>query len=457
MASQSRTALVEDLMERFPQVPREAVIKEDLLRGGMAFDESALSGTADGSSGDVKPKSYFIFSFDHRTLPELGAAALNRPPEEIVLTGGAYGLRRTVVSVRVNPESPYIVRAGEDGALGLYLDGARIADVGLPPMPDYYRHTLENGKSVMEVAPTIQWGYLVYLTVFRVCQYFGAKEECQYCDINHNWRQHKAAGRPYTGVKPVEEVLEALEIIDRYDTTHASQAYTLTGGSITSHIGGRDEADFYGHYAKAIEERFPGRWIGKVVAQALPRDDVQRFHDYGIRIYHPNFEVWDQRLFELFCPGKERYVGRDEWHRRILESTEVFGARNVIPNFVAGVEMAQPFGFATVNEAIDSTAEGLRFFMSHGVVPRFTTWCPEPTTPLGKANPQGAPLEYHIRLLETYRATLEEYGLASPPGYGPPGPGRAVFSVSSFMDSLPEGTEAAEGTDAPERTGSTLA
>ncbi|MGF1343445.1 radical SAM protein [Streptomyces flavovirens] len=437
-----RTRLVEGLMERYPHVPREAVIKEDLLRGGMAFDESALS---DNEHGDVKPKSYFIFSFDHGTLPELGAAALRRPPEEIVLTGGSYDLRRTVVSVRVNPASPYRVAAGEDGVLGLYLDGVRICDVGLPPMPDYYRHTLDNGKSVMEVAPTIQWGYLVYLTVFRVCQYFGAKEECQYCDINHNWRQHKAAGRPYTGVKDVEEVLEALAIIDRHDTARTTTAYTLTGGAITSHIQGRDEADFYGQYAKAIEERFPGRWIGKVVAQALPKADVQRFHDYGVQIYHPNYEVWDRRLFELYCPGKERYVGRDEWHRRILDSADVFGARNVIPNFVAGVEMAQPFGFTTVDEAIASTTEGLRFFMSNGITPRFTTWCPEPTTPLGRTNPDGAPLEYHIRLLDAYRSTMEEYGLSSPPGYGPAGPGRAVFSVSSFMDSLAPGTPAASG------------
>ncbi|GAA2466415.1 radical SAM protein [Winogradskya humida] len=288
----------------------------------------------------------------------------------------------------------------------------------------------------MEVSPTIQWGYLIYLTAFRVCQYFGAKEECQYCDINHNWRQHKAAGRPYTGVKPVDEILEALEIIDKYDTAKASQAYTLTGGSITSHVGGKTEADFYGQYAQAIEERFPGRWIGKVVAQALPRADVQRFHDYGIRIYHPNYEVWDKKLFELYCPGKERYVGREEWHRRILESAEVFGPRNVIPNFVAGVEMAAPHGFTSVDEAIDSTAEGLQYFMSRGITPRFTTWCPEPTTPLGKANPQGAPLEYHVRLLEVYRATMEANGLSSPPGYGPAGPGNAVFSVSSFMDSL---------------------
>ncbi|HEX5994998.1 MAG TPA: radical SAM protein [Jiangellales bacterium] len=431
---QTRTDLIEDLMGRFPHIPPEAVIKEDLLRGGMAFDDSALT---DNDNGDVKPKSYFIFSFDHRTLPELGTAALRRPPEEIVLTGGPYRLRRTVVSVRVNPDSPYRVKDDGSGALQLFLDDRPIAYVGLPPMPEYYRHRLANGKSVMEVAPTIQWGYLVYLTVFRVCQYFGAKEECQYCDINHNWRQHKAAGRPYTGVKPIDEVLEAMEIIDRYDTAGASRAYTLTGGSITSRVDGLAEADFYGRYAKAIEERFPRRWIGKVVAQALPKDDVQRFHDYGIRIYHPNYEVWDKRLFELYCPGKERYVGREEWHRRILDSADIFGPRNVIPNFVAGVEMAAPFGFATVDEAIDSTAEGLQYFMSRGITPRFTTWCPEPTTPLGRTNPQGAPLEYHIRLLEVYRATMEDNGLSSPPGYGPPGAGKAVFSVSSFMDSLP--------------------
>ncbi|MFF5076238.1 radical SAM protein [Actinoplanes sp. NPDC000266] len=433
----SRTDLVEDLMGRFPHIPREAVIKEDLLRGGLAFDDSALT---DNEGGDVKPKSYFIFSFDHRTLPELGTAALRRPPEEIVLTGGPYGLRRTVVSVRTNPDSPYKVRAGEDGKLQLFLDGKPIADVGVPPMPDYYRHTLANGKQVMEVAPTIQWGYLIYLTAYRLCQYFGATEECQYCDINHNFRQHKAAGRPYTGVKPVEEILEALEIINKYDTAQTSTAYTLTGGSITRQVAGLAEADFYGQYAQAIEERFPGRWIGKVVAQALPRADVQRFKDYGIQIYHPNYEVWDKRLFELYCPGKERYVGRAEWHKRILESAEVFGPRNVIPNFVAGVEMAEPFGFTTVDEAIESTTEGLQYFMSRGITPRFTTWCPEPTTPLGKTNPQGAPLEYHIRLLEAYRATMESNGLSSPPGYGPPGAGNAVFSVSSFMDTLPAET-----------------
>jgi len=430
----TRTGLIEDLMSRFPDIPPEAVLKEDLLRTGIAFDDSALT---DNLDGEVKPKSYFIFSFDQKPLAQLGEAAKRRPPEELALTGGPYALRRTIVSVRVNPASPYRVSRNEAGELQLVLEGRAIADAGLPPMPEYYRHTLANGKTVMETAPTIQWGYLIYLTVLRLCQYFGAKEECGFCDINHNWRQHKREGRPYTGVKPVEDVLEALTIIDRYDTAKASKAYTLTGGSVTSTVDGLAEADFYGRYAQAIEERFPNRWIGKVVAQALPREDVQRYKDYGITIYHPNYEVWDKRLFSLISPGKERYVGREEWHRRIFEAAEVFGPRYVIPNFVAGVEMAKPFGFETVDEAIASTTEGLDYFMSRGITPRFTTWCPEPTTPLGRDNPDGAPLEYHVRLLEAYRDTVGKHGLKPPPGYGVAGAGNAVFSVSSFMDALP--------------------
>src|SRR6059058_5071685 len=114
-----RTALVESLIARYPDIPPEAVLKEDLLRTGMAFDEAALT---DNLDGDVKPKSYFIFSFDQKPLAQLGEAAKRRPPEEIALTGGPYELRRTIVSVRVNPDSPYrIGRRDDAGELRLSL------------------------------------------------------------------------------------------------------------------------------------------------------------------------------------------------------------------------------------------------------------------------------------------------------------------------------------------------
>src|SRR4029077_2806790 len=130
-----RSALVEGLIERHPSVPPEAVVKEDLLRTGIAFGASALSDNLDGG---VKPKSYFIFSFDQKPLAELGEAAVRRPPEELALTGGPHGLRRTIFSGTGNPDSPYRVSLGEGGTLQLSLDGRLMADVLLPPMPEYY-------------------------------------------------------------------------------------------------------------------------------------------------------------------------------------------------------------------------------------------------------------------------------------------------------------------------------
>lgn len=415
-------------MIRFDDLPREVFFKEDLLRLGISLGAAA-------TDGKYQKKSYFIFSFDRTPIGQMQERENLRAPEEIALTGGPYGLRRTVVSVRINPESPYRLERdhSRDGRPVLTLDGEFIADVQFPPEPEYYRRSMRSGKPVSEIAPTIEWGYLIYLTVFRQCQYFGSDQECRFCDINGNFRQQRDAGLPYTTVKSVDEIMEALEIIA--STTNPSKAYTLTGGSVISTLRGKSEGDFYVQYAEAIERRFPGRWIGKAVVQALPREELYKFREAGIRIYHPNYEVWDQRLFALLCPGKQQHVGRQTWIDRILDAREVFGASCVIPNFVAGIEMSKPYGFTAVEDAIHSTGEGLEFFMSQGVTPRFTTWCPEPLSDLGSQDP--APLEYHLRLLQTYRDTLARHRLAPPPGYGPPGAGNAVFSVSSFMDALP--------------------
>lgn len=493
VAPHSRTVVAKDASEHYesvlrvaeahPDLPREAVFKEDLLRLGVHFTRAALR-----HSARFKPKAYFIFSFDMVPLDELGEDAAVHAPEEIALIGGALGFRRTIVSVRLNPASPYRVEAVDD-RLQLFCGTHPVADVKLGPVPEAYRQPLPGGAVMREIAPTIEWGYLIYLTVFRLCQYFGADEECQFCDINENFRQQRRAGRPYNQVKELGDILAALEIIDATErqargerlgessataptaaTTetdptdghaardiHAARdtraareaaaalesgtmvplqptaAYTLTGGSITTQLQGMSEVEFYCRYAEAIESRFPRRWISKMVVQAHEPDDVRRFRDAGVQIYHPNYEVWDERLFGILCPGKQRVIGRDTWVRRILDAAAIMRPHNVIPNFVAGIEMARPHGFDSVESALRSTGEGLEFFMSNGVVPRFTTWCPEPLSVLGRT--QGpAPLEYHVGLLRVWRDTHRRHALRVPPGYGAPGVGHAVFSVSAFMD-----------------------
>ncbi|AYV54486.1 radical SAM protein [Leptospira kmetyi] len=421
----STIPLLEEMERKYKSIPMEAIVKQDILRQGIHFLKEAFE-----VSGEYKTKDYFIFSFDHIPLSELGEGADVKAPEEIKVSGGHFGLLPTVISTRNNPNSPYKVKKSPDGKPSLYLGETFLGNVEFPPLPAWYRHKTKNGKIPGEIAPVIEWGYLIYLTVFRNCQYFGKEEECAYCDINHNYRQQKNAGRPYTGVKDIEDILEVLSWIDEEDKT--AKVYTITGGSVITSLKKKNEIDFYLDYAQAIESRFPGRWMGKIVSQAWEIEDCQKFKDAGIQVYHPNYEVWDKNLFQKICPGKEAYIGRDNWIRRVVDSAEVFGPSYVIPNFVGGVELSKPYGFATVAEAIASTGEGLDFFMSKGIMPRFTAWCPEPYTTLGTQ--AGPPLEYFCELLTVWKATFEKYNLPVPPGYGEPGPGKAVFSVSAFMD-----------------------
>lgn len=421
--------LAELWQQQFADLPFEAVIKQDILRQGLSFTAAALDAT------DFKKKDYFIFTFDRAPLKEIPEHT--RVPEEIRIftdaqVTGVAELKPTVISVRLNPASPYTVSRDAAGRLVLIQGDTVMAQVLYPPIPEYYKESYSFDKPIGEVAPAIEWGYLIYLTVFRNCQYFGKDEECQFCDINHNWRQQKREGRPYTGVKDPAHIIEALERIAATDAT--AQAFTITGGSVTGKLSGKDEVEFYLQYPRAMSDKLKERFISKMVIQAWQMDDCRKAVDAGVKIYHPNYEVWDAELFRKICPGKERFIGRDNWISRVVASADIFGAEHVIPNFVGGVEMADGVGFTDEDRAVASTCEGLDFFMSKGIVPRFTTWCPEPFTPLGESAPP--PLTYYLKLLRNYRAIHRKYALPVPPGYGEAGVGKAVFSVSAFMDVL---------------------
>lgn len=411
-------------VENFKDLPAEAILKQDVLRLGIGFDVDIFK-----SVGEYKPKDYFIFSFDLIRLEEMGEELAFKAPEEIRVSGGPFKLEKTVISVRVNPQSPYRV-ALIDGRPSLVLGEEALAEVEFHGVPSFYGEQLSSGHQISEIIPVLEWGYLLYITAFRLCQYWGQKEECQFCDINENYRQQKKAKRPYTGVKDPEVIIEALQHVAAKD--RVSQAYTLTGGSITDSLQGYKEVDFYLRYIEAIESKFPNRWISKAVVQAFEKEDCKRLAQAGLKIYHPNYEVWDAKLFKKICPGKEDYIGRDHWIRRVVEAVDVFGEANVIPNFVGGVEMSSPHGFKEIDRAIASTREGLEYFMARGVLPRFTTWCPEPIAALGAQ--EAPPLEYFCKLLLNWRDVFENSRLPVPQGYGPTGVGQAVFSVSAFMD-----------------------
>jgi hypothetical protein len=182
---------------------------------------------------------------------------------------------------------------------------------------------------------------------------------------------------------------------------------------------------------QAIKNKLGNRWPLTLQTVAKERDACKRLLDQGVDVHHSNIEVWDKNLFEVICPGKTEYVGRDEWIRRVVNSVEVFGEGNVLPNIVSGIEMSQPHGFIDVDEAVASTSEGIDYLMSHGVVPRLNHWVIEPLSAL-RDNYQ-PPLDYFIKINRAWYQIWRKHQLPPPRGY-PMGPGRSTYHVSAVFD-----------------------
>lgn len=403
------TTELEDYFRRFPDVPREVVLKIELLSRGHWFTDAALSAT----NGSLV-KSYRLFSYDLVGMDQFTRGEARQVPEWFYIFRGPYDLRPVMVQTTMDPNSPFVVDV-VDGRLVLTEGGRILCDVSYPIAPEYYTRTFADGVAYHEVI-----AYGKFVTVFRQCQYWGPKEECRFCDINENARQMKESksftlNAPVKQVDYVEEVGREIsrEVLAR-EGHQAGVSFLITGGTITKTLRGMEENEFYAQYLRALKYGGPRRHVG-LQTNAKTKEETKWLHAEGMDEHNANMEVWDRRLFEWINPGKQRRIGYDEWIKRMIESVDVLGEFNVRPNFVGGVEMAKPHGFATISEAVASTTKGMDFMMGHGIDPRFNQWRREPQTNLVKEHVQPPiPTEFYIRVMSNRYDIWRKYGMCLP-------------------------------------------
>ena len=421
---------LEGYFKRYPDVPKEVILKEDLLRQGMNFSQRAVS-----NGVSFRYKTYFLFTYDKTLRSELDETGPFTVPEDLRIRKGVYDLMDTVVHVYHNTESPYFVDY-VDGTHQLLLENEPIAEVVLPKKPPYYGKTFDDGTPYEQVVSLVQ-DHVAFLVAYRVCQYFAKKEECLFCDINWNVRQVTKYKEKFGDIGAIRDPGQAAEVVETMvrctDSDIAIRAFYMTGGSILKPMRGKNEMEFTLEYVTEVRERIGGGIPFVLITQAQEKDEVKILKEAGVTVHNPNVEVWDRKLFEWLCPGKAKHIGRETWIRRMLDSVDVMGVGNVSPNLVTGVEMAQPHGFKTVAEAVESNREGFEFMMSHGVVPHLDSWCIERESALGGHPP--VPLDFFIEVDKLWFEVWDRYKLPSVTGYGPMGgPGRAFYGNSAHVD-----------------------
>lgn len=421
---------LEKYFEKYPEVPKEVIIKEDILRLGVHFTDAALE-----ESSKFTTKSYYLFSYDQTDVEEMKRQEFLKAPEEFKFKDGPYHLQpsNNKTCIEKPEKTPYKIDLA-DGKLQLLWENNYLADLELRPQPPYYRHKLPDGTPYSDIAAAVFWGYLSFCTILRSCQYWGTKEECIFCDINTNARKQSKTGRPFMIHKSVENVVTVLDCIFNQEREPINHSTLLTGGAVTKQIKRKSNVEFYAQYVRAIREKIGYRWTIHCQTTALTKEECKILKDAGVDAHHANIEVWDKEKFKIYCPGKEKFVGRDEWIKRICDSVEIFGEGNVCPTFVSGCEMARPWGFEKWQDAVKSMREAWEYLMSHGVTPRSSSWVIEPNSVLGQYDQPPIPLEYYIEVDIAWYDTWKKYQLPPLRTFTPMGTGRCLGINSGHLD-----------------------
>lgn len=356
---------LDELQERFPQIPRSLIVKTDVLREGVRYTPEL---TKIGKW--ALPQIHFIFEWDHEDLhrKEDVAEGWITVPQTFCLADG------TNVLIKLDSGSPYEIRYDGDGRHSLCRDGIAVEPAFFTPRPQWFTKRTRDGSLMCKVAGGN--GECVFSVLnLSFCQYFSSNEQCRFCTIVPTQEKNRELGMGKLSARGMERVIET------FNTAAAEgniQHFCLSGGGMLDR--GQEAAYFVelvGTLRKA--EGYQGQPF-LIASEALDEDDARRLYEVGegtIQVGYP-MEVWDEGLFSIVCPGKSKHVGRKRWLDNMCKAVEIFGRGNVGTNFVAGVEMASPEGFSHEEQGLESTFAGFEWLLRHDIRPSFSPWTVAP-------------------------------------------------------------------------------
>ena len=379
-----------------PDIPLFILLKMDLQRRGLLLTPAALDAVQDPLYD--YGRSYVIYGqgdAERKNAP--GPLLLRDGTSVLVLAGATYNAAYTVDH--------------QDGRFLLYDCDEFIDEVDFTPRPDFYgKHT--SSGTPMETIATAR-PQRIDINPYRFCHFWEGGNQCRYCAYFTDVTASKALadGKFPRQVDPediFETVREALKEPGRF-----SQIMLTSGADPRGEHTFDFEVERQIEALQAIGRNFQGRrFASELIGCGYDKRQLRRLHDEtGLTSYCPDIEVWDPKLFDWICPGKAKYNGRDWWIRSALDAVDIFGPGNVYTNAVAGVELAQPHGFKTLDEALASHFEACEFFAKHGVVYLSLVWIPWRGSQFhGQLQP---PLAFYARLIKGLRDIKRAYGLTS--------------------------------------------
>ncbi|MBI4823052.1 MAG: radical SAM protein [Nitrospirae bacterium] len=387
-----------EVVEKYPDFPRLLIRKLDAELRGVSLTKRALErakeeGSLYDASEDLGQKT---------PRPVLGGA---------LFRDGSWVLGMEPMYLQFPQEyerrgSSYTIDAINDG-LWLLDGGEPVEEVFFVPYPEYFGKKTSRGTPMLKVVSARLPG-LLFVYLYNRCHFWLEKKPCKYCSFPTRVLRKKHGYTQGCLDDLYETMNEALKEEGKW-----MNIVLLAGSDPTGNSPYDNEVDEYVKVLTTLRKSFGTEKVyAKMVASAFSREQLLRLKEAGATTYQPHIEVWDEKLFEWMCPGKAKYFGRQYWIDSALSAVEIFGRGYVCTQFVGGVELTQPYGFKTIDEALESTLEGAEFFARHGVGPIAIIHRLEKGSVFYREKQKPAPLEYYVRLMKGISDIHRKYDLS---------------------------------------------
>ncbi len=188
--------------------------------------------------------------------------------------------------------------------------------------------------------------------VYADCALFEKGEECKFCRMGD--------GRDF-GAMVMKQNRDLVETVQEALAFNPNYEVCLNGGTL--YKPGRG-FEIIIPRVKAIRDAVPG---ARMAVEEVPPEQnsyLDALLEAGADVVLMNWEVFDERLRQQYCPGKSKLVTRERMQESLEYAVEIFGRGNVTSCLIAGLEPRE------------STMEGARFLSGLGVIPSILPYRP---------------------------------------------------------------------------------
>lgn len=318
-----------------------------LYHEGVSLDPSILKGI--DLENEYLEQTHLLFEWNH----EMNLSS--KIPAGFRIEDGMYN------QLILDSKSSYkIIREGNEFFIG--QNNEKLHRITFEKRPAFYNKLTSDGTKMSTIGQHYGDGQL-FIVYSNECALKDQGSSCLFCNINQTKDTYaKHENIQFKNAKQIAETVKAA-----YD--EGFKHVTISGGFIPE----RREVDYYIDIAEQIQEKTGLIDFNGSACVGAPEDlsVIEKYKEAGYKTIATNIEIWDENMFKVICPGKDKLCGgHKHWVDTLKEEVNVFGKGNVRSTLVAGIEPKE------------SLLEGVEYLASIGVIAFISPWDPNPGSAL---------------------------------------------------------------------------